>query len=133
MHTETEIEGLIDIEEGADWAPEKATRPPFKSRKEKGLRINYQVIVRNLPFILYLSLLALFYIANGHFADKNIREINTTSHEIQDLRWEYLNVKSDLMFRSKMSEVSRSVAPMGLKELDAPAITLIIAKPAIKK
>lgn len=104
-----------------DLQPEHDFEPLKKEAgKEKRFRINYHVIVKNLPFILYLSLLALIYIANGHFADKNIREINLTSRQLQDLRWQYLNIKSDLMFRSKMSEVANAVAPLGLKELETP-------------
>jgi len=95
-------------------------------KKDKGLRIDYLIIVKNLPFILYLSLLALIYIANGHAADKTIREINSTSRQLQNLRWQYLNAKSELMFRSKMSEVSRAVAPMGLKELTLPPQIIVV-------
>ncbi|MHB1921907.1 MAG: FtsL-like putative cell division protein [Chitinophagaceae bacterium] len=88
--------------------------------KQKRLRINYLVVVKNLPFILFLSLLALIYIGNGHYADKNMREINTTSHQLKELRWKYLSIKSDLMFRSKLSEVSKALEPVGLQPLDSP-------------
>ena len=99
-------------------------------KKMKRFRLNYEWIVHRLPFILFLSLLALLYIANGHYADKNIREINKTRSELKELHWKYLNVKSDLMFRSKFSEVSKSVESLGLKELDAPPI--IIAEDTTK-
>ncbi len=113
------------------WEAEPAGSPEEENpvKKDKRFRFNYQLIVKNLPFILYLALLALLYIANGHYTDKNIREINTTTQQIQDLRWEYLNIKSDLMFRSKMSEVAKSVAPSGLKELDAPPAVLVVEVP----
>jgi Bacteriodetes cell division protein (FtsL-like) len=101
---------------------QEATEP----RPTKRFRINYLWLVKHLPFILYLSLLALIYIANGYYADKNIRAINKTSNELKELRWQYLNLKSDLMFRSKLSEVAKSVAPMGLEELTSPPQQIVI-------
>jgi hypothetical protein len=95
-------------------------------RKERRLRINYLWFVKHLPFILYLSLLALIYIANGHYADKTIRKINHTRHEIKELNWQYLDIKSDLMFHSKFSEVAKAVAPAGLKELDEPPFRITV-------
>lgn len=77
--------------------------------------INYQWFVKNLPFLLFVSFLALLYIANGHFAVKNIREIGKLDQEVKELNWEFLNTKSNLMLKSKMSEISESVSPMGLK------------------
>ncbi|ASZ15162.1 hypothetical protein KTO58_00205 [Chitinophaga pendula] len=82
--------------------------------------MNYKAMTQNMPFILFLALLALIYIANSHLAEKKIRRINKLGKEIKELKWEYLNVKSELMFRSKMSEVSKAVEPLGLKQLNMP-------------
>lgn len=78
------------------------------------------MITDNLPFILFLAVVALVYIANNHLAEKKIIRINRLSREIKELKWEYLSVKSELMFRSKLSEVSKAVEPLGLKELSTP-------------
>lgn len=97
-------------------------------RKEWRLRINYRAITQNMPFILFLSALALIYIANSHLAEKKIRRINKLGREIKELKWEYLNVKSDLMFQSKMSEVSKAVETLGLKPLSSPPQKIEIEK-----
>ena len=91
-----------------------------EQKKEWRLRINYRAITQNMPFILFLSAIALVYIANSHLAEKKIRRINKLGREIKELKWEYLNVKSELMFRSKMSEVSKAVETLGLKPLSSP-------------
>ena len=91
-----------------------------EQKREWRLRINYRAITQNMPFILFLAVLALVYIANSHLAEKKVRRINKLGKEIKELKWEYLNVKSELMFRSKMSEVSKAVEPLGLKELNNP-------------
>lgn len=87
---------------------------------------DYQWMVKNLPFILFLAFLALIYIANGHYADKNMRQLNKTNRQLKELRWQYLQVKSRLMYRSKMSEVAKVVAPRGLKELMAPPEKIVV-------
>jgi len=68
------------------------------------------------PFILFLGVIAIFYIANGYYADDKIREVNRTSNEIKQLRTEYISSKSDLMFVSKQSEIAKRVEKLGLKE-----------------
>lgn len=106
---------------------EENTLPP-EQRKEWRLRINYRALVQNMPFIGFLSLLALIYIANSHLAEKKIRRINKLGKEIKELKWEYINVKSELMFQSKMSEVSKSVEPLGLKQLSSPPQKIVLKK-----
>lgn len=105
--------------------PQEPLETP-EPKKEWRLRINYRAIVQNMPFILFLSAMALLYIANSHLAEKKIRRINKLGREIKELKWEYINVKSELMFRSKMSEVSKSVEPLGLKQLNAPPQKIMI-------
>lgn len=87
--------------------------------------LNYQWMVKNFPFFLFLSLLAVIYIYNGHYADKTIRNINTVSKELDELNYEYKTLKSEVMFRSKQSELSKEVEPLGLKELTVPPVILI--------
>jgi Bacteriodetes cell division protein (FtsL-like) len=86
--------------------------------------LNYQSVVKQLPFFLFLTLLAVIYIYNGHYADKTIRNINRTTKEVQELKYEYIAVKSELIFRSKPGELVKAVEPLGLKELVQPPIIL---------
>jgi hypothetical protein len=97
---------------------EKETRNSWKRR------FSHQWMVKNIPFFLFLSLLAVLYIFNGHYSDKTIKDINKTSKEVKELQYEYKTLKSEVMFRSKQSELAKAVAPMGLKELTAPPIVL---------
>ena len=87
--------------------------------------LNYQWIVKNFPFFLFLSFLAVIYIYNGHYADKTVRNINTVSKEIDELNYEFKTLKSEVMFRSKQSELSKAVEPFGLKELTTPPVMLV--------
>jgi hypothetical protein len=85
---------------------------------------NYNRIVKNIPFFLFLALLAILYIYNGHHADKLVRKITATEKNIKELEYEYKTVKSDLIFRSKASELVKAVEPLGLKEPKVPPMLL---------
>ena len=87
--------------------------------------LNYQWILKNFPFFLFLSFLAVVYIYNGHYADKTVRNINTVSKELDELNYEFKTLKSEVMFRSKQSELSKAVEPLGLKELTTPPVILV--------
>lgn len=85
---------------------------------------NYNRIVKNVPFFLFLAVLAILYIYNGHHADKLVRKIAVTEKNIKELEYEYKTVKSDLIFRSKASELIKAVEPLGLKESKLPPMLL---------
>ena len=85
---------------------------------------NYQWIVKNVPFFLFLAVLAILYIYNGHFSDNTIKNINKTGKELKELQYEYKTLKSEVMLRSKQSELAKAVAPLGLKELTEPPYVL---------
>lgn len=86
--------------------------------------LNYQSIVRQVPFFVFLAVLAVIYIYNGHYADKTIREIARTTRELKELQYEYKSVKGDVLFRSKQSELVEAVKPLGLRELVTEPVVL---------
>ena len=86
--------------------------------------ISHKWVVRNIPFFFFFSSLAVLYIYNGHYTDKLILKINTTEKKIKELEYEYKTIKSDVIFRSKASELIKVVEPLGLKELTAPPVLL---------
>ncbi len=85
---------------------------------------NYAWIVKNIPFFLFLSAIAVLYIYNGHLADKLSRKIASSEKNIKELQYEFKSIQSDLIFRSKASELIRAVEPLGLKELKQPPVIL---------
>jgi Bacteriodetes cell division protein (FtsL-like) len=105
-------EELYDI--GTEEAPKGDWRNYF----------SYQTIINNIPFFLFLAIIAIVYIYNGHKADKLVRNITTTEKNIKELEYEYKTVKSELIFRSKASELVSVVEPMGLFGADKPPMIL---------
>ena len=87
--------------------------------------LNYQAVVKQVPFILFLSALAVLYIFNGHYADKLIRRTGKAANELKDLQAEYKSVTGDVLLRSRQSELVEAVKPLGLKELTEEPIIII--------
>ncbi|HET6245579.1 MAG: hypothetical protein H0V01_03340 [Bacteroidetes bacterium] len=85
-------------------------------------------VVGLLPFILFLTMVALIYIGNGYFAENKVRAINNMTNELKELRSEYITTKSELMFRSKQSEVANSLEKYGIRESIVPPKKIVVAK-----
>jgi len=101
----------------------------FGKKKNKFLGlIHYQWIIRNMPYFLFLAFLAVIYIYNGHYADRVVRDIGKTGRELQELQYEFKSLKSEVMFRSKQSELAKAVEPFGLKPLSSPPLILSDSK-----
>jgi hypothetical protein len=116
-----ELEELVEQEEPQ--VISKPSKPGKKGVLAKGLSkifggsfLSDDRAVQHIPFILFLGLIAILYIANGYYADDKIREENRTKNEIKELRTEYISTTSEKMFVSKQSEVAKAVLPLGLKE-----------------
>ena len=78
-----------------------------------------------LPFLLFVALLGMIYIGNRHNAENNIRKIDGLSKEVKELSWDFKTLKSDLMFKSRQTEVIKRVDSLiGLKVSIEPPIKL---------
>jgi hypothetical protein len=76
--------------------------------------LNYQWIVQNIPFFLFLAFIAILYIANGHFADKTVRKINEAELSIKELQFEFKTIKAELMRKSRAAQIENAMQPYGL-------------------
>lgn len=85
-----------------------------------GKFLNRENLVHQVPFILYMTFIAVMYIANSYNAEKTIIEISKTKKELEELRYEYITTKSELMFHSKQSEVAAKLVNSGIKESVVP-------------
>jgi hypothetical protein len=89
--------------------------------------VSKEAATEMLPFLLFLSLLCMLYIANSHMAMKNIRNIDRLNKEVKELSWEYKSLKADLMFKSKLTEVAKQVDTLGIKELTEPPKRIVVS------
>jgi len=111
--------------------PRRKNREPesgkafFKKLFTEGV-VTKEAATDMLPFLLFLSVLCMLYIANSHMAVKNIRNIDKLNKEVKELSWEYKSLKADLMFKSKLTEVAKKVDTLGIKELTEPPKKIVI-------
>jgi len=95
--------------------------------------INYTWILKHFSFLMFLALLAIVYIANGHWADNTIRDINVTARQVKDMEYEYKNLKSLEMYKSRESQVTQAAALLGLKPSAVPPVKLEMESATKKK
>lgn len=108
----------------------KATSEVFKLLGDivTGNILTRESVVKTVPYFLFLSFLAIVYISNGYYAEDTVRALNNVNNELKELSSEYISTKSELMFRSKQSEVARALEPYGIKESVTPPKKIVVSK-----
>lgn len=95
-----------------------------------GSMVTEKIILKNLWYVMLLTLLAAIYIGNRFHAEKITRETTRLQREVKELRAESLSTSADLMYLSRQSEVFRLVKEKGLnlEELKTPPYKLLVDK-----
>lgn len=108
----------------------KATSGVFKLLGDilTGRILIRESVLKLMPFMLFLLFWAIIYISNGYYAEDTVRALNKINNELKELSSEYISTKSELMFRSKQSEVARALEPYGIKESVTPPKKIIESK-----
>ncbi len=111
---------------------EKRTRPDLKAGVGGAVQnvlggsfLTKERAVRLLPFFLFLTLLAMFYIANTYYAEKTERDIQALRKSLKELRYEYITTKSELMNQSQQSEVAKRLKNINIQESRVPPVKVI--------
>jgi hypothetical protein len=93
-----------------------------------GSFLSKEVTLKNLPFIFFLSFMAICYIANGYYADDQVRKVNQLANEIKELKTKYIVVKDSLVIKSKQTEVAKLLAKQqtGIKESVVPPKKIVL-------
>ena len=81
---------------------------------------------RFVPYILYFTIIGLFYIGNSHYAERMVRRMDQLEREVEDLRANYTTLKASYMYESKQSQVAKRVKALGLEESATPPYKIVI-------
>ena len=103
--------------------PAQRVRSDWRSLVEK---VSYKAIVNNIPFLAYVVLLCVLYISNSHRAIEIQREINTRNDSLKEMRWKYLDMKSQLMYVKSETQVIKKAENIGLKPSLLPAYKITV-------
>lgn len=98
-------------------APEKKTERGVTRSLMSVISGNFlsgEDVLKHLPYLLFLAIAGLLYIANGYYAEETVRKLNKSEGELKELRSEYISTKSELMYKSKQSEVVKIIEEKGL-------------------
>jgi hypothetical protein len=82
--------------------------------------ISKEVMMKQVPFGIFIVFLLLFHIWNAHNVEKVIRKTDKLNREIKELRSEYISILSQLMSESKQSTIASKLDTLGIKELTTP-------------
>ena len=78
-----------------------------------------------MPFIFYLAAMGLFLIFNAYYAEKKARQVDQLQREMTALRIEYVQTKSEYMYLTNRSEISRRLRSRGFIEPTEPPRQII--------
>ncbi|WP_430935262.1 FtsL-like putative cell division protein [Saccharicrinis sp. 156] len=89
-----------------------------------------EVVVQQLPYFLFLTMLAFAYISNHFKVEKLLKRAAELNKEIQELQIEAITTSSDLMYFSKQSVILNKVREAGveLQELTVPPRKIVVKK-----
>ncbi|MGF1585138.1 MAG: FtsL-like putative cell division protein [Bacteroidales bacterium] len=100
----------MDIEENVEFVEESSEKKSVHrggSVKDfiDGSVLTRDFVVRQLPFIIFLAILAILYIGNRYHSEKLVRRTSELQNELKELRAEAITVSAELMHMSRQSEV----------------------------
>ncbi len=87
-----------------------------------GTLLTKEVILKQFPFVIFIAVLCVLYIANRYSAEKIVRKTQDLQNELKELRAEQISITSELMQLSQQSEVVKLVDEnqLGLAESVVP-------------
>lgn len=93
-----------------------------------GTFLTKEYTAKHLPFLLFLAFVAIIYIGNSYYAEKNIRKIERLQKQLKEMRYEYVTNKSQVMHSSRQSQVANSLKKKGIKESTVPPNKIFVEK-----
>jgi len=116
--------------ENSDKSKKQPKNGGFIKELLSGSMVSEKLILKNLGYVAFITLLAAIYIGNRFHAEKITRETSRLQKQVKDLRAEALATSADLMYVSRQSEVIRRVKEKGLnlEEMKTPPYKLLVDK-----
>lgn len=84
------------------------------------------LLVKNVPFIVFLTFLLVLSIRSGHSVDEKVHEISKQKKTLKELQAEYIESKSKLMQLGMESHVVEKAEAHGLVESETPPQKIVV-------
>ncbi|TAF35761.1 MAG: hypothetical protein EAZ57_00610 [Cytophagales bacterium] len=91
---------------------------------ERDFKLDEGLLYKFMPYLAYLAVLGVIYIANRNQTERTAKEMNTLRREVEEMRIEYITTKADYMKQWRQSDIMQKVMPLGLKQSTEPPIKI---------
>jgi hypothetical protein len=116
-------------------------RPVKKTGKmTKGLHdviggdlLSNRAVLSNLPYLVFLAILAMFYIGNTYYTEKTFKQIEKITNELKELRYQSITAKSKVLDLCKQTEIAKKVERLGITGTISPPYKIFFSKALLKK
>jgi cell division protein FtsL len=105
-----------------DVAPVKSSF--WRNFAQQDFRLDQELLFRAMPYFIYMALLGLIYIANRHYTDRIVREVISLRMEVEEMRVDYITLKSQFISKSQRQEIAKKAKKLGLDENDEVKVSL---------
>lgn len=92
--------------------------------KERFDNISYRGVVLNVPYLIFLALLAVMYISNSNKGLSLSREIEKRKKELKEVRWRYKDAQASLIYYTSERQISDKAEEIGIQPLSKPAFEI---------
>ncbi len=91
-----------------------------------GSMLTQKWVINNIPYLIFLGAIAIFYISNSATAERNRRKAMQLEAELKELRYKYISTKSSVMYLSNPSQISERLRETGIRENLVPPVKIFI-------
>lgn len=131
-------QGQLQITEDVDPMDQKLPKGDIESKKGflkrfvanvvGGEMFSKDAFLNLFPFFLYVVLLLMLYITNIYIAEDVSKDIAKNNREAEELRVEYVYLKSEITRVTKQSNMVNMLKARGLKESVEPLRKIVVEK-----
>lgn len=120
------FKGKPATEKGTEEKPGEAAKAGASVKSVLEGSLIAEKLRNNIRFVLFVTVLGIWYISNGYSTERLHRERVALEKEVTDLRFESITAAADLMFMRKQSEVIKRIKNEGLtlEESKEPPVKL---------
>jgi len=95
--------------------------------------LSNQAVLNNLPYLIFLAILAMFYISNTYYTEKTFNQIEKIKTELKELRYQTITAKARMLDLCKQTEIAKKVEVLGIKGTTTPPYKIFYSKTLLKR
>jgi hypothetical protein len=95
--------------------------------------LSNHIVLSNLPYLIFLGILAMFYISNTYYSEKTFKQIEKIKNELKELRYQSITAKAKMLDVCKQTEIAKKVELLGIKGTTTPPYKIFYSKAILKK